>query len=163
MYAPSIHPFTKVDQSSPSMIAKPASVTGKLEVRLIGCQGLLEDVPGRTPKNKDNSSPGDLRSLVRATSKGLGRSSSRSYSVKDETNNEIMAIMKLDNLNVAQSVWKPCSQMAWDQRFSLDLDRSRELEIQIYWRDWRGLCALKFLRLEEVSLEDNCSRLLTPF
>ncbi|ODM89104.1 Serine/threonine-protein kinase N, partial [Orchesella cincta] len=35
------------------------------------------------------------------------------------------------------------------QRFSIDLDKSRELEIDIYWRDWRSLCAVKFLRLEE--------------
>ena len=34
-------------------------------------------------------------------------------------------------------------------RFSINLEKSRELEIDIYWRDWRSLCAVKFLRLEE--------------
>ena len=34
-------------------------------------------------------------------------------------------------------------------RYSFNLDKSRELEIDIYWRDWRSLCAVKFLRLEE--------------
>lgn len=29
------------------------------------------------------------------------------------------------------------------------MDKSRELEIGVYWRDWRSLCAIKFLRLEE--------------
>lgn len=106
-------------------------------------------MPGRTPRGKETSSPGDLRSLVRG-SKVLGRSSSRSYSVKDETSNDIMAMLRLDSVNVGQTVWKPCNQMAWDHRISLDLVRARELEIQIYWRDWRGLCALKFLKLEEV-------------
>lgn len=33
--------------------------------------------------------------------------------------------------------------------FSVDLDKSRELEINIYWKDWRSLCAIKFLKLEE--------------
>lgn len=60
-----------------------------------------------------------------------------------------MAVIKLDNQTVAQTSWRPCSQQAWDQRFSFDLDKSRELEIGIYWRDWRSLCAVKFLRLEE--------------
>lgn len=78
-----------------------------------------------------------------------GRSSSKSYSVKDDVSSEIMAVIKLDNTTVAQTSWKPCSQQAWDQRFSIDLDKSRELEIGIYWRDWRSLCAVKFLRLEE--------------
>jgi len=151
VYSPTIKDTYKIKDdlapSSPAVFSKPAAVTGKLEVRLIGCQGLLEDVPGRSPRN--SSSPADLKSLVRATSKGLSLSSSRSYCVKDETSNEIMAILKLDNVNVGQTTWKACSQMAWDMRFSLDLDRSKELEIQIYWHDWRSLCALKFLRVEE--------------
>ena len=62
---------------------------------------------------------------------------------------EIMAVLKLDNQTVAQTSWKACSQQAWDQRFSIDLDKSRELEIDVYWRDYRSLCAVKFLRLEE--------------
>ena len=56
-----------------------------------------------------------------------GRSSSKSYSVKDETSNEIMAVIKLDNVTVAQTSWKLCSQQAWDQRFSIELDKSREV------------------------------------
>ncbi|XP_030387936.1 serine/threonine-protein kinase N isoform X4 [Scaptodrosophila lebanonensis] len=132
---------------SVSSLGRCASVTGKLEVRLMGCQDLLEDVPGRSRRDKDNtSSPGDLRSFVKGVT---SRSSSKSYSVKDETSTEIMAVIKLDNITVGQTSWKPCSQQAWDQRFSIDLDRSRELEIGVYWRDWRSLCAVKVLRLEE--------------
>ncbi|XP_073974383.1 serine/threonine-protein kinase N isoform X2 [Rhodnius prolixus] len=125
-----------------------AQVTGKLEVRLMGCQDLLEEVPGRSRREKDSSSsPGqDLRSFVKGVT---GRSSSKSYSVKDEISNEIMAVIKLDNQTVAQTSWRPCSQQAWDQRFSIELDKSRELEIGVFWRDWRSLCAVKFLRLEE--------------
>lgn len=149
----SLQPFhgqgdsTKSAGLTPSSFTRCAAVTGKLEVRLMGCQDLLEEVPGRSRRDKDiSSSPGDLRSFVKGVT---GRSSSKSYSVKDETSNEIMAVIKLDNQTVAQTNWRPCSQQAWDQRFSIDLDKSRELEIGIYWRDWRSLCAIKFLRLEE--------------
>ena len=38
---------------------------------------------------------------------------------------------------------------AFNFRFSFNLEKSRELEIAVYWRDWRSLCAVKFLRLEE--------------
>lgn len=69
--------------------------------------------------------------------------------MKDDISTEIYAIIKLDNKTVGQTSFKPCSQQAWDQRFSIELDKSRELEIGIYWRDWRSLCAVKFLRLEE--------------
>ncbi|KAG4077410.1 hypothetical protein HA402_002837 [Bradysia odoriphaga] len=148
----SLQPFQRVGMEgkpyhSISSLGRCAAVTGKLEVRLMGCQALLEEVPGRSRRDKDNnSSPGDLRSFVKGVT---SRSSSKSYSVKDETSLEIMAVIKLDNITVAQTSWKPCSQQAWDQRFSIDLDRSRELEIGIYWRDWRSLCAVCFLRLED--------------
>lgn len=151
----SLQPFRGSDSrqnSTPSLSSYPnrcAAVTGKLEVRLMGCQDLLEDVPGRSRRDKDNSSsPSDLR-LFGGLKGVTGRSSSKSYSVKDETSQEIMAVIKLDNQQVAQTSWRICSQQAWDQRFSIDLDKSRELEIGIYWRDWRSLCAVKFLRLEE--------------
>lgn len=141
----SLHPFRGNNQgyqtNNQSLLGRCASVTGKLEVRLMGCQDLLEDVPGRS-----RTAAGDLKSLVKGIS---SRGSSKSYSVKDETSSEIMAVIKLDNTSVAQTSWKPCSQQAWDQRFSIDLEKSRELEIGIYWRDWRSLCAVKFLRLEE--------------
>ncbi|GFS60482.1 hypothetical protein TNIN_357801 [Trichonephila inaurata madagascariensis] len=161
LYPSTIHPHGTRDTSMQlysTSLSKPATVTGKLEVRLMGCQDLLEDVPGRIPRRGDGphtSSPADLRSFVRATGKGLtGRGSSKSYSIKEETSNDIMAVLKLDNCTVAQTTWKPCSQQAWDQRFSIELDRSRELEIQVYWRDWRSMCAVKFLRLEEF-IDDN--------
>ncbi|XP_025409543.1 serine/threonine-protein kinase N isoform X3 [Sipha flava] len=143
----SLQPFPKAERNvipEKATVSRCAAVTGKLEVRLMGCQDLLEEVPGRSRREKDN--PGDLRSFVKGVT---GRSSSKSYNIKDEISNEIMAIIKLDNQTVGQTSWRPCSQQAWDQRFSIDLDKSRELEIGIYWRDWRSLCAIKFLRLEE--------------
>ncbi|KAH7642005.1 serine/threonine-protein kinase n2-like protein [Dermatophagoides farinae] len=134
--------------SAVSFMSKPAAVTGKLEVRLLGCKNLLEEIPGRSRyKEKDNSGSIDLKNFVR--SKGLGRTSSKCYSIKEEISNEIMALLKLDNVTVSQTSWRQCSQEAWDQRFTFDLDRCKELEIQIHWHDWRSLCALKFIRLEE--------------
>ncbi|MEQ2203057.1 Serine/threonine-protein kinase N2, partial [Xenoophorus captivus] len=59
---------------------------------------------------------------------------------------EISAVLKLDNTVVGQTSWRPVSNQAWDQKFTLELDR---LEISVYWRDWRSLCAVKFLRLED--------------
>ncbi|KAK5642432.1 hypothetical protein RI129_008599 [Pyrocoelia pectoralis] len=130
-----------------STFSRCAAVTGILEVRLMGCQDLLEEVPGRSRRDREvSSSPSDLRNFMKGVT---GRSSSKSYNVKDEISNEIMAVIKLDNQTVAQTSWRPCSQQAWDQRFSIQLDKSRELEIGVYWRDWRSLCGVKFLRLEE--------------
>uniref|UniRef100_A0A671MT06 protein kinase C n=1 Tax=Sinocyclocheilus anshuiensis TaxID=1608454 RepID=A0A671MT06_9TELE len=130
---------------------KPAALTGKLEVRLMGCQDLLDNVPGRSKATSvplPGWSPSETRSSF--MSRGNRRGTSvRNLSKNDDLSNEISAVLKLDNTVVGQTNWKPVSNQSWDQKFTLELDRSRELEISVYWRDWRSLCAVKFLRLED--------------
>uniref|UniRef100_A0A8B9NP94 Protein kinase C n=1 Tax=Accipiter nisus TaxID=211598 RepID=A0A8B9NP94_9AVES len=123
----------------PTSVIKPTALTGTLEVRLMGCQDLLENVPGRSRMTSSSpicGSPSDLRSLSR-TRVGLG------------IHDEVLAVLKVDNKVVGQTNWGPVNNQAWDQSFVIELDRSRELEIAIYWRDWRELCAVKFLRLDD--------------
>uniref|UniRef100_A0A8U8C1P5 protein kinase C n=1 Tax=Geospiza parvula TaxID=87175 RepID=A0A8U8C1P5_GEOPR len=136
----------------PTSVIKPTALTGTLEVRLMGCQDLLENVPGRSRMTSSSpicGSPSDLRSLSR-TRVGLGihgRGVAGKY--RNEEPNEVLAVLKVDNKVVGQTNWGPVNNQAWDQSFAIELDRSRELEIAIYWRDWRELCAVKFLRLDD--------------
>uniref|UniRef100_A0A3B4YGU9 protein kinase C n=1 Tax=Seriola lalandi dorsalis TaxID=1841481 RepID=A0A3B4YGU9_SERLL len=128
---------SSASSSSSSSFFKPASLTGRLEVCLMGCQDLLESVPGRgrvtSPATPGNLSDG--KSLkVRA---GL---SGRLLSV---------AVLKVDNRMVGHTHWRQLGKEAWGQSFSIELERSRELEIAVYWRDWRALSGVKFLRLED--------------
>ncbi|KFW97107.1 Serine/threonine-protein kinase N2, partial [Phalacrocorax carbo] len=138
----------------PTSVIKPTALTGTLEVRLMGCQDLLENVPGRSRMTSSSpicGSPSDLRSLSRARV-GLGihgRSVAGKYLRNEEPCNEVLAVLKVDNKVVGQTNWGPVNNQAWDQSFVIELDRSRELEIAIYWRDWRELCAVKFLRLDD--------------
>ncbi|KAG8128851.1 putative Serine-threonine-protein [Naja naja] len=62
---------------------------------------------------------------------------------------EVSAVLKLDNGVVGQTTWKSIGLQAWNQVFTVELERSRELEIGVYWRDYRSLCALKYLKLED--------------
>ncbi|XP_014375752.1 serine/threonine-protein kinase N3 isoform X3 [Alligator sinensis] len=140
-------------QPSTSLI-KPTALTGTLEVRLMGCQDLLEKVPGRSrmaASSPIHASPSDLWSLTRARA-GMGiygLSTSGKHLRNEELCNEVLAVLKVDNKVVGQTNWGPVNNQAWDQSFAIELDRSRELEIAVYWRDWRELCAVKFLRLDD--------------
>ncbi|KAL7849314.1 hypothetical protein SRHO_G00209370 [Serrasalmus rhombeus] len=139
-------------QNQYSTVAKPAALTGTLDVRLMGCQDLLENVPGRskaTAQTLPGWSPSDTRSSFMSRGSRSRATSSRNLSKTDDLTNEISAVLKLDNTVVGQTSWKPVSNQSWDQKFTLELDRSRELEISVYWRNWRSLCAVKFLRLED--------------
>ncbi|KAJ7410409.1 hypothetical protein WISP_108526 [Willisornis vidua] len=135
--SPTLSPRQSVisTQNQYSTLSKPAALTGTLEVRLMGCQDILENVPGRSKATSitlPGWSPNEARTFISRPSK-----------------NEVCAVLKLDNTVVGQTSWKPISNQSWDQKFTLELDRSRELEISVYWRDWRSLCAVKFLRLED--------------
>ncbi|XP_072297906.1 serine/threonine-protein kinase N2 isoform X3 [Eucyclogobius newberryi] len=139
-------------QNQYSTVTKPAALTGTLDVRLMGCQDLLENVPGRSKAASvplPGWSPSETRSSFISRANRNRSVSARNLTKSDELSNEISAVLKLDNTVVGQTGWRPVSNQAWDQKFTLELDRSRELEISVYWRDWRSLCALKFLRLED--------------
>uniref|UniRef100_W5LGU3 protein kinase C n=1 Tax=Astyanax mexicanus TaxID=7994 RepID=W5LGU3_ASTMX len=138
-----------------STLSKPSPLTGTLQVTLLGCVGVLEVVPGRcrgSPVVLPCYSPGEGRSFMRS-GKGLyGRSGSvsgKSTLKTDELSTEVSAVLKLDNSVVGQTAWRTVGEQAWDQTFTIELERSREMEIAVYWRDYRSLCALKFLKLED--------------
>uniref|UniRef100_A0A8D0A6X1 protein kinase C n=1 Tax=Sander lucioperca TaxID=283035 RepID=A0A8D0A6X1_SANLU len=133
-----------------STMSKPSPLTGTLQVHLLGCVGLLEVIPGRTkgsPLVLPSYSTGDGRSSFKLS--GLYSRSSSSMSLKIPSKTEVSAVLKLENTVVGQTVWRTVGEQAWDQSFTLELERSREMEIAVYWRDYRSLCALKYLKLEE--------------
>ncbi|KAM3597175.1 uncharacterized protein V6R79_000821 [Siganus canaliculatus] len=138
-----------------STLSKPSPLTGTLQVRLLGCMGLLEVVPGRSRGNPvvlPSHSVGDGRSSFKLS--GLYSRSSSSMSLRipgktEELSAEVSAVLKLENTVVGQTGWRTVGEQAWDQTFTVELERSREMEIAVYWRDYRSLCALKYLKLEE--------------
>ncbi|XP_047428251.1 serine/threonine-protein kinase N1b isoform X2 [Mugil cephalus] len=138
-----------------STLSKPSPLTGTLQVHLLGCMGLLEVVPGRSRGNPvvlPSYSQADGRSSFKLS--GLYNRSTSSMSLKipsknDELSSEVCAVLKLENTVVGQSAWKTVGEQAWDQTFTVELERSREMEIAVHWRDYRSLCALKYLKLEE--------------
>ncbi|XP_066563840.1 serine/threonine-protein kinase N1 isoform X2 [Amia ocellicauda] len=138
-----------------STLCKPSPLTGTLEVKLLGCFGLLESVPGRCRGSSvllPCYSPGEGRSFIRS-GRGLysrsGSVSGRMSCKTDELSLEVSAVLKLENTEVGQTAWKPVGEQAWDQTFTVELERSREMQIAVYWKDYRSLCALKYLKLED--------------
>uniref|UniRef100_A0A665WKR6 protein kinase C n=1 Tax=Echeneis naucrates TaxID=173247 RepID=A0A665WKR6_ECHNA len=132
--------------TSPSHEYQTSPLSAFYKVCLMGCQDLLESVPGRGRVTAISSIPGsfsDAKSLkVRA---GLSGRTCIFVLVSAE----ISATLKVDNRIVGHTHWRQLGKEAWGQSFSIELERSRELEIAVYWRDWRALSGVKFLRLED--------------
>ncbi|KAL3042097.1 hypothetical protein OYC64_020113 [Pagothenia borchgrevinki] len=143
--------LSKAPPSSSSSFFKPASLTGRLEVCLMGCQDLLECVPGRDRGTSTSSSSGSLSEgkSVKVKAGLSGRSANGKTTKTEELSSEISAVLKVDNRIVGRSQWRPLGKEAWGQSFNIELERSRELEIAVHRRDWRALSGVKFLRLED--------------
>ncbi|KAH7720755.1 PKN protein [Aphelenchoides avenae] len=155
------------------------SVSGKLEVRLIGCQNLLTEVPGRVPRAELNS---PISSGADGKPKGNTKSMHRQYrstagsivnalcvssnSNESQTDcrsaliqgvraittqtDDVFAVLRVDNHAVAKTDVRFGSPRCWDQRFSVDLIRAKELEIEVYYRDSRSMCAFAVLKLGDL-------------
>ncbi|KAG8010980.1 Serine/threonine-protein kinase N1 [Nibea albiflora] len=123
----------------------------RLEVCLMGCQDLLETVPGRGRVTSVSATPGNLSDgkSMKVRAALSGRSANGKTTKADDLSSEISVVLKVDNRIVGRSNWRPLGNEACGQSFSIELERSRELELGVYWRDWRALSGLKFLRLED--------------
>ncbi|XP_074527397.1 serine/threonine-protein kinase N2-like isoform X2 [Halichoeres trimaculatus] len=125
--------------SSPSIFSiRPASLTGKLEVRLLGCADLSE--PETDLDQENHQSP----------HADVSPSAQRTHGPS-----EVSAVLRLDTRVVGRTRWAAVSRLSWDQTFYIQMERSRELEIGVYRGEQREMCAVKFLRLEELMENQN--------
>ncbi|XP_029424567.1 serine/threonine-protein kinase N3 isoform X3 [Nannospalax galili] len=129
-------------------LVKPTALTGTLQVRLLGCEQLLTNVPGRSP----------VAALAGSLSEGWLRTRAKQHRGGGELASEVLAVLKVDNRVVGQTGWGQVAKQSWDQTFVISLERARELEIGVHWRDWRQLCGVAFLRLEDF-LDNACHQL----
>uniref|UniRef100_A0A8C3YJD0 Serine/threonine-protein kinase N2 n=1 Tax=Catagonus wagneri TaxID=51154 RepID=A0A8C3YJD0_9CETA len=126
--SPTLSPRQSVisTQNQYSTLSKPAALTGTLEVRLMGCQDILENVPGRSKAASvalPGWSPSEARSSFMSRTSKSKSGSSRNLLKTDDLSNDVCAVLKLDNTVVGQTSWKPISNQSWDQKFTLELDR----------------------------------------
>ncbi|XP_063295356.1 serine/threonine-protein kinase N2-like [Pelobates fuscus] len=130
-------------------------LTGTLKVRVKGCHGILENVPGRLKDPSDvlpGRSPRRGRFLLMNRIRRNNRGSNQNIQETFDFSSEVRTQLKIDHIPVGSTSWKTVSNPSWNKTFKLDLDKSRELEISLYWHDQRSLCATKTLKLEEFLL-----------
>ncbi|XP_075885519.1 serine/threonine-protein kinase N2 [Nelusetta ayraudi] len=141
---PPSHSSSSSSTTTLSSFFKPASLTGRLEVCLKGCQDLLEG-----PDLPSSLRPAHYGKYVKVRTGVSGRTASSRAAKAEDLSSEVSVVLKVDSRIVGRTHWRHVSNEAWDQNFTVQLERSRELEMGVYWRDWRALCGLKFLRLED--------------
>ncbi|CEF62865.1 Serine/threonine-protein kinase N2 [Strongyloides ratti] len=154
--------------AQPSGLPKLA-VSGKLEVRIIGCQDVIKEIPGqrlRTDLAHDTANGNTMvltEILSKKGSKKLQKHHSHGQLSLNQESSDAFARLRLDNHIVGETEIKPISLQAWNNsRFTLDLDRAKELEIEICYKDFRSMCAFTVIKLGDLIDEKDTSGLMLP-
>uniref|UniRef100_A0A0N4ZPC4 protein kinase C n=1 Tax=Parastrongyloides trichosuri TaxID=131310 RepID=A0A0N4ZPC4_PARTI len=145
------------------------AISGKLEVRVIGCQDIIKEIPGqrlRTDLAHDTANGNTMvltEILSKKGSKKLQKHHSHGQLSINQESTEAFARLRLDNHIVGETETKPISLQAWNNsKFTLDLDRAKELEIEIYYKDFRSMCAFTVIKLGDLIDEKDTSGLMLP-
>ena len=173
------HPELDCELSQPAIPTKQIklnSITGLLNIRLLGVEGLWQVPIHRTLPNHSNINTLPHCSTSKISSndpfmysfsgKDLPPSRLKSKSQKDKRTHlrnenadfrEIMARLKLDGkITVGETDWKHPDNRSWDMSFTIELDRNNELFIEVFWRDGNILCGLLILKLEDLLDSSMC-------
>ncbi|ROL50868.1 Serine/threonine-protein kinase N2, partial [Anabarilius grahami] len=142
-----------------STLSKPSPLTGTLQVRLLGCVGLLEVVPGRnrtSPVALPHFSPGDGRPFKLTLSSRSTSFSLKSPSKCEDLSSEVSAVLKLENCVVGQTCWKSVGEQTWNQSFTLELERVLLSE----YRHSGKMYAIKALKKGDIVARDEVESLM---
>ena len=163
----------EINSTQATKYAKTNAITGSLNLRLLGVEGIWQVPLHRTLYNQTSqtlstslafnhplcndgatfasSYPGKDNFPSRPKSKSQKEKRSLTFSRNENSEtNEIMAKLKLDGkILVGETDWKAPNNRSWDMLFEIDLDRNTELFIEIYWKDGNVLCGLVILKLED--------------
>ncbi|GMT03632.1 hypothetical protein PENTCL1PPCAC_25806, partial [Pristionchus entomophagus] len=114
-------------------------------VTLLQTPSSTADGHGHRHQQRHDDGKPPMASHRRSTSHQSGLMSSASK--LPQQTDDIFAVLRLDSKVVGHTEARPLSQQAWDQRFSIELDRSKELEMEVYYKDARSMVAFTAVKL----------------
>ena len=63
----------------------------------------------------------------------------------------ISCVLRIDDKIYAQTQWvNDISQLCWNEKFNLEIERNKELCIEVWYRDFRAMVAIKYIKLEDL-------------
>ncbi|CAD6189238.1 unnamed protein product [Caenorhabditis auriculariae] len=142
-----------------SIMPPTLAISGKLEVRVIGCVAVVNEVANRAHRTEalGVSASSGLSFPDSSNSNSSSRSKSRGpVRTISGSGDEVFVVLRVDSKIVAQTDARPLGHNLWDHRFDLELDRSKELEFEVFYRDERSMCAFAIVKLS--NLVENPSK-----
>ncbi|CAH8441923.1 unnamed protein product [Schistosoma turkestanicum] len=103
----------------------PTAITGSLEVRCLGCQDIVDHFPAEIVNNElSGTSTTRVNSLPSILT---SRTSDNHWA-------DVRCSLLIDHKRVWDSPWRQPNQQCWDSKTTFNIDRGKELEVQVYWK-----------------------------
>ncbi|KAF1747115.1 hypothetical protein GCK72_023574 [Caenorhabditis remanei] len=120
-------------------------ISGCLEVTINGCSGIISGSFERRIRM-------DIPGMAGYTSVfGVDSTGKKKKSFKGPTSpDEVFCVLRIDNRYIGSSELKKIIDRNWDQKFDVDLDRSRELQIELFYHDDRSMCGFAAIKLSNL-------------
>ncbi|CAH8443515.1 unnamed protein product [Heterobilharzia americana] len=112
--------------SSLSIPNPPTAITGSLEVRCLGCQEIVDIFPAEIVNNElsgtlSNRGVNAIPTII------TSRMSDNHWA-------DVRCSLLVDHKRVWDSPWRQPNQQCWDSKTTFNIDRGKELEVQVYWK-----------------------------
>lgn len=123
----------------------------KVELFRISLEELLGQVSEQAlSKRKPRTAPSALTGTLKIRLAGITGvyEPPDKPSTKSLFKHDCRCSFKLDNTLQYQSAWRTPNKTCYDEQHSFDLSKSRELEVDVYWRHYKPMCGVLFVKLE---------------
>ncbi|NP_001360642.1 protein kinase C [Caenorhabditis elegans] len=120
-------------------------ISGCLEVTINGCAGILSEVFERKIRKDVPGVPGFI-SVYGMDASGKKKKSARG----PNSSEEVFCVLRIDNRFIGATELRKIVDRNWDQKFDVDLDRSRELQIELFYHDDRSMCGFAAVKLSNL-------------
>lgn len=142
-----------------SIMPPTLAVSGTLKVHIVGCVNVVTEVRDRQRRTEAlgmSASSGLIlaeNTLTKSKSKQAiksGNSSSTTSHSGHSPYEDVFIVARVDSKIVAQTDPQPLGPTQWDFKFDVNLDRSKEMEFEVFYKDDRSMCAFAIVKLGNI-------------
>ncbi|KAI3384168.1 hypothetical protein SNEBB_008202 [Seison nebaliae] len=152
---------------------KGMAISGELSLRLLGVKNLITSFDNndhrRNGSIKDDfgnltneilrsgfhsfhtGSMSNINQSTHSSQSNTGRFGRQSVFPNFENKqNEFKCVLRIDGMTSGETKWSVDDAQGWDQKFVIELVKARELELNVYVKCSMVMCAIKYIRLEDL-------------
>uniref|UniRef100_A0A1I7U0W1 protein kinase C n=1 Tax=Caenorhabditis tropicalis TaxID=1561998 RepID=A0A1I7U0W1_9PELO len=132
-------------------------ISGCLEVTINGCSSILCE-PFERRIRMDAPGMAGYTSVYGFDATGKKKKSAKGPSSQEE----VFCVIRVDNRFIGSTELRKIVDRNWDQKIDVTLDRSRELQIELFYHDNRSMCGFAAVKLSNLIEKSSKVGIIVP-